>query len=461
MRSFAALALVFAATSASIAADPPADWKAGVATVDITPEKPMWMAGYAARTKPAEGTAQNLFAKALALEDTGGTRVVVVTLDLISVPRFLRERLETAAREKYKLPPEGLLLNCSHTHCGPELRVADTPRPGETPERAKQATAYARKLEEQLTDLIGAALKDLAPAKLSYARARCGFAMNRRLAVPDGWANSPNPDGPVDHDVPVLRVDGANGKPRAILFGYACHNTTLGFYQWCGDYAGFAQDFVQRSNSGAVALFMAGCGGDQNPYPRGTLDQAKQHGEALGNAVVAALQTRPRPVHGPLRVAIDQATVDYATPLPSKDDLLKRKETSKDKYDQNHAERLLKHLEDNGKLPANYSAPVQVLRFGDDLLLIALPGETVVDFSLRLKKELAGVGPAVWVAGYSNDVFAYLPSKRVLKEGGYEGGGAMKYMSYPHPGPFSDTVEERIVEKARQLADRLAKPAAK
>ena len=460
MRPSAALALVFALTSTGLAADPPADWKAGVAATDITPEKPMWMAGYAARKKPAEGTAQNLFAKALALEDAGGTRLVVVTLDLISVPRLLRDRVEAAAREKYRLPAEGLLLNCSHTHCGPELRVAEVPRPGETPERAKEATAYARKLEGQLIDLVGAALKDLAPAKLTYFRARCGFAMNRRLAVPDGWANSPNPDGPVDHDVPVLRVEGPDGKPRAVLFGYACHNTTLSFYQWCGDYAGFAQDFVQRSNPGAVALFLSGCGGDQNPYPRGTLDQARQHGEALGNAVAAALQTRPRPVRGPLRVALDQATIDYARP-PTKEDLLRRKETSKDAYDRNHAERLLKHLETHGKLPASYSAPVQAVRFGDDLLLVALPGETVVDYSLRLKKELAGAGPAVWVAGYSNDVFAYLPSKRVLTEGGYEGGGAMKFMSYPHPGPFADTVEERVIGKARELADRVGKPAGK
>jgi hypothetical protein len=459
VRPFAALSIVLALNSLATAADPP-DWKAGVATTDITPEKPLWMAGYASRTKPAEGTAQNLFAKALALEDAAGTRVVIVTLDLISVPRFLRDHLETAAREKYRLPPEGLLLNCSHTHCGPELRVAEVARPGETPERVKQATAYARKLEGQLTDLIGAALKDLAPARLTCFRARCGFAMNRRLAVPDGWANSPNPDGPVDHDVPVLRVEGANGKARAVLFGYACHNTTLAFYQWCGDYAGFAQDFVQRSNPGAVALFMAGCGGDQNPYPRGTLDQAKQHGEALGNAVVAALQTRPRPVRGPLRAALDPVTIDYS-PAPSREDLLKRKETAKDLYDRNHAERLLKHLEDKGRLPASYSAPVQAIRFGDDLLLIALPGETVVDYSLRLKKELAGAGPAVWVAGYCNDVFTYLPSKRVLKEGGYEGGGAMKYSSYPHPGPFADTVEERVVGKARQLIDRVGKPVGK
>ncbi|MFO0878365.1 MAG: neutral/alkaline non-lysosomal ceramidase N-terminal domain-containing protein [Gemmataceae bacterium] len=448
-------------TSSAVAAAPPLGWKAGVATVDITPRQPMWMAGYAARTKPAEGMAQNLFAKALALEDADGTRLVIVTLDLISVPRFLRDHLEAAVHKKYHLPPAALLLNCSHTHCGPELRVADHPRPGETPERGKQAAAYARKLESQLVELIGEALKNLAPARLSYVRARCGFAMNRRLAVLNGWANSPNPDGPVDHDVPVLRVEGLDGKARAILFGYACHNTTLGFYQWCGDYAGFAQDFIQRSHPGAVALFLAGCGGDQNPYPRGTLDLATQHGAALGNAVGAALQTPPRPIRSALRVALEHATIDYAAPLPSKADLIRKQETARDVYDRNHAARLLKHLEEHGKLPASYSAPVQVIRFGDELLLIGLPGETVVDYSLRLKKDLAGVGPALWVAGYSNDVFAYLPSGRVLKEGGYEGGGAMKYMSYPHPGPFSATVEERIVGKTRQLVHRVGKQAAK
>ncbi len=455
MRLVTALALTIALASTGIAADAP-EWKAGVATVDITPEKSMWMAGYASRKKPSEGTAQNLFAKALAIEDAKGTRAVIVTLDLISVPRFLRDAVEVAVREKYKLAPESLLINCSHTHCGPELRVAESPRPGETPERMKTATAYARKLEGQLIDLIGESLKDLAPAKLNYYYARCGFAMNRRLSLPNGWANRPNPEGPVDHDVPVLKVEGADGKPRAILFGYACHNTTLSFYQFCGDYAGFAQDYIQRTNSGAVAMFMAGCGGDQNPYPRGTLDLARQHGESLGGAVNAALQTSPRPVRGPLRTAIDQVVIDYSTP-PNREELQKRIDTAKDAYDRNYAERLLKYLDKNGKLPASYSAPVQVLRFGDDLTLIALPGETVVEYSLRLKKELAKAGLAVWVAGYSNDVFTYLPSLRVLKEGGYEGGGAMRYSSYPHPGPFAETVEEKVVGKARELIDRVAK----
>jgi neutral ceramidase len=460
VRFLAPLAVLCILAPTAAAADPPADWKAGVAKTVITPSEPLWMAGYAARTKPAEGKEQELFAKALAVEDAAGTRLVVVTLDLISVPRTLRDRLAAAAREKYRLPPEGLLVNCSHTHCGPELRTAAVPRPGETPERMAQATAYARKLEEQLVELVGAALKDLAPAKLTFVRARCGFAMNRRLPVGGGWANSPNPDGPVDHDVPVLRVE-AGGKTRAVLFGYACHNTTLAYYKWCGDYAGFAQEFVERSNPGAVALFLAGCGGDQNPYPRGTPDLARQHGAALATAVAAALQTRPRPVRGPLRLALDLAVIDYAAPLPTKDELVRRKETAKDALDRSHAARLLKHLEDTGSLPASYRAPVQAVRFGDDLLLLALPGETVVDYSLRLKKELGGAGPAVWAAGYSNDVFTYLPSKRVLKEGGYEAGGAMRYSTYPHPGPFADTVEERVIGKALELAGRVSKPAGK
>lgn len=432
-----------------------AEWKAGVATVVVTPTEPLWMAGYASRTKPAEGKAQELYAKALAVEDAGGTRLVVVSLDLVSVPRALRDKLASVVLEKYHLPSEGLLVNCSHTHCGPELRTSATPRPGETPERTRQAAAYAQKLEGQLVGLVGAALKDLSPVSLSYVRARCGFAMNRRLPVADGWANSPNSEGPVDHDVPVLRVDDPTGKPKAILFGYACHNTTLAFYQWCGDYAGFAQEYLERANPGATALFLSGCGGDQNPYPRGTLDLARQHGETLAVAVLAAFQTRPRPVRGPLRTALALTTVDYAAPIPTRDDLRKLKDTTKDVYEKNRADRLLKHIETVGSLPASYSAPVQAVQFGNDLFLIALPGETVVDYSLRLKADLGRAGPALWVAGYSNDVFTYLPSNRVLKEGGYEGGGAMRYSTYPHPGPFADTVEDRVVGTARELVTRV------
>lgn len=83
---------------------------------------------------------------------------------------------------------------------------------------------------------------------------------------------------------------------------------------------------------------------------------------------------------------------------------------------------------------------------------MAMGGEVVVDYSLRLKKELAG--PAVWVAGYSNDVMGYIPSRRVLEEGGYEAGGAMLY-SPTHPGPWAPALEEQIVGTIHELHRRL------
>jgi neutral ceramidase len=191
---------------------------------------------------------------------------------------------------------------------------------------------------------------------------------------------------------------------------------------------------------------MTGCGGDQNPYPRGKLEQCQQHGRSLANAVEAALQTVPEPVEGGLRVAYDKVELNFATP-PSREELMKITAEAKEPQ-RSHAQRLLKQLEETGTIKDTYSYPIQVAHLGDKLLLVALAGETVVDYSLRLKRELAG--PRVWVAGYSNDVFGYVPSLRVLQEGGYEAGGAMLYGSLP--GPFATSVEERIVGKVLEMA---------
>lgn len=452
--------LVLLLAGSAFAAEEAPSWKAGAASAAITPQESMWMAGYAARRMPSERKAQDLFAKALAVEDQQGTRMVLVTLDLISVPRPIRDWLEAEVAKRYKLPPEGLCINCSHTHCGPEFRTGRAAEEDVGAERARQSEAYVAFLQEKLLAVIGQALEDLGPARLSYCHARAGFAMNRRTPGPNGYRNFPNPEGPVDHDVPVLRVERPDGALRAVLFGYACHNTTLDFYQFCGDYAGYAQEYLEAAHPGTVALFMMGCGGDQNPYPRRTLELAQQHGRTLANAVEAALETEPRPLSGPLRAAYDLATVEYAPP-PSREQLVQLA-ASKDPYDRRWGERLLRQWQEEGKLLDQYACPVQVVKFGDGLTLVALPGETVVDYSLRLKRELAGgaAGPAIWVAGYSNDVFAYVPSRRVLEEGGYEAGGAMRYMSTVlQPGPFAPTVEERIVAKVHELHRRLTEKA--
>jgi hypothetical protein len=312
-------------------------------------------------------------------------------------------------------------------------------------DRTRQRQEYIGKLKAGVVDVVGRAIGQLAPARVDYLHARAGFAMNRRRPTPKGFTNA---EGPVDHDVPVLRVTDGEGKQlRALLFGYACHNTTLSFYEFCGDYAGFAQEYLEAEHPGTVALFMSGCSGDQNPYPRGTIELCRQHGRTLATAVDAALQTVPRPIAGALDVAYGEVELEFA-PLPAHDELA-RLESSGNATEKRRATRLLKQLSEPGGVKMTYSYPIQVVHFGRDLTLVALAGETVIDYALRLKRELPG---PLWVAGYSNDVFSYVPSRRVLEEGGYEGRDAI--ISSSLPGPFAPSVEERIVGKVKEMAGK-------
>lgn len=423
-------------------------WRAGSAVADITPKTNLWLGGYAARVRPAEGIAQPLHAKALALVDAGGHRMVIVTVDAIGVTRTLRQTLEGTLAQSYQLQPHEFVLNASHTHSGPEYRPARVPDDGRGSVAAGQA--YAESLEKAIHALVGQALAGLQPARLSYARARAGFAMNRRLPQPNAEpTNAPNPDGPVDPDVPVLRVEDSAGQLRAVLFGYACHNTTLTqtSYRFCGDYAGYAQEYLEADRPGVVAMFLNGASGDQNPYPRGTIELARTHGRTLATAVEAALTTKARPLTGPLSSRRSEIALRYGPP-PTRAEF-ERRLASKDKLEAAHARRMLDRLDRDGKLPESYPYPIHVLSFGRDLTVIALSGEVVVDYSLRLKRELGG-SAAVWVAGYCNDVMGYIPTEKVLREGGYEGASAMRLGI--HPGPWASGLEDQIVGTARELA---------
>lgn len=436
----------------TFAAQAETQWQVGIATAKITPEKPVWMAGYAGRKGPSEGVIGDLFAKAMAIQDDQGQRIVIVTTDLIGIPRKLRDQLEVEVKEKFQLGRESLWLNASHTHCGPELRIDRIPPTEGSPEqfeqRMKLAIEYTDKLHQQLLEIIGLSLKDLKPAKLHYLHARCGFAMNRRRPTAQGVINAPHSDGPVNHNVPVLQITHPDGKLRGLLFGYACHNTIMGFNQISGDYAGFAQKHIEAAHEGVTAMFFTGCGGDQNPYPRSKVEYLDFHGRALANAVEAALQTVPKPVNGPLKLKYDTVQLNFAPPPPVAE--LEKLAAGTGEPVSGHARRLLKELKETGKIRSTYDYPVQVIQFGQDWTVIALSGEVVVDYSLRLAKELAPAN--VYVAGYSNDVFGYVPSLRVLQEGGYEGGGAMLWGSLP--GAFATDVEDKIVGKVLELVGK-------
>ena len=447
MKRLLPLLLVFIAAMILAQSKPAATgWKAGAATVKITPEKMIWMGGYASRKKPAEGVEQDLFAKALVIEDGQGGKFALITLDLIGVPREVRLHVAEQVEKQFGIPPARLAINASHTHSGPELRPERTRSTDLPDQRKAEVIEYVDQLQTSLVALVGEALKKAAPATLDFSQARCGFAMNRRTPNADGsYSNFPNPEGPVDHAVPVLQVADAQGKDLCYVFGYACHCTTQSHQKFNADYAGYAQAELEKAHPGTVAMFMNGCSGDQNPYPRRNEGLAKTHGITLATAVEAALGTRMKPLTGEIQAAYEEIPLAYDT-LPTRDELLE-KQKSKVKLDADHATRTLQLLDQQGALPQTYPYPVQVIRLGPELTWVMLAGEVVVDYSLRLKREFTD--PWVWVSAYTNDVPSYIPSLRVWKEGGYEGGDAMKWGA--HPTRWSPKVEEQIIGTAKKL----------
>jgi neutral ceramidase len=428
-----------------------ADYRAGIGRIIITPDKPIYMSGYAGRDHPSEGAIHDLWAKALVIEDHKGARVAMVSTDLIGLPRNIADIVAARVEKTYGIDRAHFVLNSSHTHTGPLVRHNLEAMFELNAEDSQVVSDYAAKLTEKLIAVVGAALNDLAPADVWFGNGRANFAINRRQSTPKGVIIGENPAGPTDPDVPVLKVTAPDGKLRAALFGYACHNTTLGgkFYKITGDYAGFAQIAVEKANPGATAMFVMLSGADQNPTPRGTIELAEEHGAALAAEVNRVLAEKLERVRGPLRAAFQIVELGFA---PQSREGFEAQLTEANVYRVRHAKAMLR-LYDEGEPIRRYPYPVQAIQFGKDLTFVALGGEVVVDYALRIKREFGAKG--IVIMGYSNDVMSYIPSLRVLKEGGYEADDSMLY--YGLPGPYNEEVEDRIMTTVRQVMKRVGR----
>lgn len=432
-------------------------WKAGVARVAITPGEPVWLAGFANRSRPSEGVLEEIYAKALALEDASGAVSVILTSDLLGFTRSNVETIAARVEAATGVPRARLLLNASHNHSAPVTRGLLALYYELAPPQLAAIERYSARLLDQIVEVIVEAVRERSPAALSFEQGLAGFAVNRRRGRPGGRSLP----GLVDHDVPVLAVRDPAGRLKAVVFGYACHATTLAGYQISGDWPGFAQTELERSHPGVVALFLAGAGADLNPLPRyhGS-DESLAHysvalpsmyGRILAAAVDLVLAGKMTPVAGPLRVAY--GSVDLPLEAPPDADQLRQRLARAEKMERREIEYLLRVLEREGKLPDRCAYPIQVWRFGDTLTLVALAGEPVVDYSFRFKAIFGW--DRTWVSGYNNELVAYIPSRRVRLEGGYEGSEAM--WEYGLPAPFTPEVEDLIVHKVRELASTLTR----
>ncbi len=454
------VALAALLAGSGLAADQPS-WKAGTARINITPTQPIWMAGYASRTRPAEGKEMDLWIKVLALEDARGRRAIVLSGDLLGFPQPIYQRTCAALKERFALEPDQVLLAVSHTHCSPVLRDALYDIYPLDAAQIELIEQYSDGLEARMLEAVGKALADLSPARLAAGQGAAGFAVNRR--------NNPEPGvpsriaegalkGPVDHAVPVLAAYLPEGKLKAVLFGYACHNTVMDYYRWSGDYAGFAQRALEKSHPEATAMFFIGCGADQNALPRRRLELAERYGNMLAAAVEETLLAPPRTLAPELQTAMEMVTLNLG-PAPTEPELEKLT-ADKTPMVQRWATRLLADLKAGRPFIRTYPLPLQAWQFGGQQMLITLGGEPVVDWALKFKQEF---GPQTWVAGYCNDVMNYIPSLRVLQEDmpplaqsrwGYE--GAQATMVYGLPAwRWADDVEQLINAGARRAVAAL------
>lgn len=427
-------------------------WKAGIARRVITPETPVWLAGYGSRRVP-QGELHKLWMKALALEDASGQRAVLITSDFQGVPKMMSDQVFERLRKQLGLERHQIMLTFSHNHCGPRLGDDLVDYYPVDAAQVQLIDEYTQKMVADCVEMVADAVADLSPARLHSSLGRATFAVNRRnnreADVPQMLADGVPLVGPVDHDVPVLTVSRTDGDLAAILFGYACHPTTLSFTKWCGDYPGFAQLELEEQHSGVTAMFVNTCGGDQNPLPRRKVELCEDYGHQLAVGVEEALQAEQVPVASGIRTAFELVDLAY-TRVVSREDL-ETASGSSNAILARWAKRMLVKLDSGETFRPEYPYPVHAWQLGNEVLMIGMGAETVVDYSLRFKREF---GPGTWVCGYADDMIAYIPSRRVWEEGGYEGGARL--YEYGRPAlRWAGDVEDRIAASVHRLVGQV------
>lgn len=431
-----------------------ATWKAGIAKAVITPEKAVWLAGYGTKRVP-DGKLHDLWMKALALEDPQGRRVVLVTSDFQGVPKEMSDRVFERLRKQFGLERQQVMFTFSHNHCGPRLGMDLVDYYPVEAEQVKLVDEYTALMESRLVAMVGESLAQLVPARLQIGEGRTTFAVNRRnnreADVPALLARGEALKGPVDHTVPVMTVTRPDQSLVAVVFGYACHPTTLSFTKWCGDYPGYAQLAVEKNHPGATAMFVNTCGGDQNPLPRRKVELCERYGHMLADAVDDAMKKPLKTVAPGLRTAFAYVDLPY-------EKVITREELQAAQRDSNAvrnrwAERMLRKLDAGEPFAASYPYPVHAWRLGKEMLIIGMGAETVVDYALRFKAEF---GRGTWVCGYADDMISYIPSRRVWAEGGYEGGPNL--YEYGRPAlRWAGDIEDRIAATVRKLVESVGK----
>jgi hypothetical protein len=434
----------------------------GVAKIDITPYGPIRLSGYlreGARKQESEGALQQLWAKAIAIGSDAQHPSVIITLDLAGIQAYMRTEVGRRLSRQTRFDPTHLAICASHTHSGPDMGNSHNMyfNPKLPVDQLGRIAAYLDSLTPKLEKVALEALRNRKPSLVSWGQGSVGFALNRRVIKNGLWVGHGKvPDGPVDHSLPLLKVTDLNGAITALFTSYACHGTTIvdDINKTHGDWIGEAQQAMEEAHPGAIALVAQGCGGDSDPDERNTLEAARKHGQTITAEINRLLHTKLQPLTSPPVVQFKNIKLPYDhVPDVAEFVALSKESGAKGHNAEVHLERMVRGI----PIDTAMTYPIQSFTFGKELTMLFLGGEVLADYALRLKRELGG--KRLWINAYANDVKAYIPSKRVIAEGGYEVEGNMYY--YDHPFRFSDRIEEIIIHAVYGIVPQHKKPSAR
>lgn len=435
--------------------------QAGVARTDITPPVGIAHAGWGAQThERAIGVDLSLWGSALALSD-GDRTTITLDIDIGYIwendAAKIRERIASLA----SVPTSNVRLSYSHTHSGPTTRRSDWMTEG-----SEMRGPYIDLLVHKLAGVAWEAVKDLQPVRIAVGTGRSDIAVNRRFRRPeDGRVIvGRNPEGPVEHEVCVMRIDTEKGEPLAAVANYACHPITVGPDNEVitPDFPGVMKRVVEDA-TGATCLFLQGAAGDVGPIRGGSkhgIDEYKPLGRMLGHEVArvwGGLDPTGREERYVETLESGAPLAVYEYDHPDRPDLSLRSTTSElrlplkefrpiseleAEYDE-HTSRL-QELRNNEvsdeklkqetmaakrtslrkELAMRYEDQthaeweLQVFAIGDTIAMVAMPGEPFVEIGMEIKDN----APFEYTmfSGYSNLQHAYIPTPKEYDDGGYE-----------------------------------------